>query len=650
MGLTEKEQQKIHQNESENNVYKVQLDKFFEKQMQTHEIINVCSTPNILKIFNSTARKVVLSQSDLENAVSSADLGNKGHREGHDIAKSEIYKLPESIRSPILMLKGNSRNSNSVVMLTEMINKKGENVFVPIALDRQKGKISDISTMYGKKNLSKYLSDHLSDILAINIKKADMLANIGVQFPKSIYDTVVCFDNSIAYSTANVKYPDKKILKGAEKEMTEQEMQANTPDIAHTVDERIDNMAENAKYSIFQISTHSETTFFKDSTSSDINDTLKRYADCDGFYLDFIKDCERISEVEFAELKQSGEAVFCAEINVDNDLLTVWDAEKVAQDHDLENVLNNLKDHGTLDLNYKTFKTIEWEEENDEKLFDLDYDDGISPLEMYDSFDTEETAPVMTEKENFCLFTVEIYGEVMEYRDNTTSDINALMNRYVECEGNLPSFTENCTQISSVEFAELEQYYNPLFCAKINIDENSFSVWDNEKFADESLENVISSIKENGTVNLDYQEFAKINDTDELTIEYLDFSESLDNAYDDFLYHNGIFNDEHIAFVDKHGQLPDDLNTANNRDIVTEYINIQLESGSNLSESQKETLIELKNQISEIKEMETKLGIDENDLSFIAETKNACAWTNEAQKKIDERNAGLDNQNRDDPF
>ena len=55
-----------------------------------------------------------------------------------------------------------------------------------------------------------------------------MLANIGVQFPKSIYDTVVCFDNSIAYSLENVKYPDEKNFEksGDDKSMTEQEMMA----------------------------------------------------------------------------------------------------------------------------------------------------------------------------------------------------------------------------------------------------------------------------------------------------------------------------------------------------------------------------------------------------------------------------------------
>gem|GEM_PF-3172215 len=44
-----------------------------------------------------------------------------------------------------------------------------------------------------------------SDILAVNEKKADMLANIGDQYSKFIHDTVVCFDNSIAYTPANIK-------------------------------------------------------------------------------------------------------------------------------------------------------------------------------------------------------------------------------------------------------------------------------------------------------------------------------------------------------------------------------------------------------------------------------------------------------------
>ena len=202
--------QKMEQNESENNVYKKQLDKYFGGTMPSHEVINVCSTPNVLKLLGSTAKKVVLNQKDLENAVAESKSGSKSHTEGHDISKEEIYKLSEALRNPIMILKGNKRNQNSVVLITDLTNKDGEKVFVPIALDRQNGKISNISSLYGKKNLSKYISEHLSDILAVNKEKAGMLADTRDQYSQSIYDTVTRYDDSIAYTTANVKYPNQE--------------------------------------------------------------------------------------------------------------------------------------------------------------------------------------------------------------------------------------------------------------------------------------------------------------------------------------------------------------------------------------------------------------------------------------------------------
>lgn len=197
--------QKIQQNKSENRVFRNQLDKFFSGQMSSNEIINVCSTPYILKELGSTAKKIVLKQKDLTNAVSNLETQKRNHTKGHMIDSEEIYKLSDAIRTPILVLKGNSRNENSVVLVTDLINKYGENVLVPISLDRQGGKISNIASIYGKKNLTNYLTEHSSEILAINTKKVGVLANTGVQFSQFINDTVTYYDDSIAYSTANVK-------------------------------------------------------------------------------------------------------------------------------------------------------------------------------------------------------------------------------------------------------------------------------------------------------------------------------------------------------------------------------------------------------------------------------------------------------------
>ena len=50
--------EKIQQNRSENRVFRKQLDKYFQGKMPSHEVINVCSTPNILKLLNSTASRI----------------------------------------------------------------------------------------------------------------------------------------------------------------------------------------------------------------------------------------------------------------------------------------------------------------------------------------------------------------------------------------------------------------------------------------------------------------------------------------------------------------------------------------------------------------------------------------------------------------
>lgn len=203
---------KIQQNKSENTAYHKQLDTFFNGNMPSHKIINVCSTPNVLKLLHSTAKKIVLNQKDLENAISSKKTKNGEHTEGHNISKEEIYKLSDEIRNPIMILKGNERNKNSVVLITNIVNQNNERVFVPISLDRQNGKISNISTLYGKKNLSNYISQHMHEILSLNIEKTGLLADTGVQFSQSIGDTVIRSYDSISPSTEKVNSSEKNII------------------------------------------------------------------------------------------------------------------------------------------------------------------------------------------------------------------------------------------------------------------------------------------------------------------------------------------------------------------------------------------------------------------------------------------------------
>ncbi len=215
--------EKLHQNQREDSSYRDQVERYLNGTMPSYERFNLGSNPNILKLLESQAESVVLNQSDLKNALSDKNVKTKNHTEGHEIPVSELYKLSEEIRNPIMVLKGSPKNPDSIVMITELKNKDGANIIAPIALDRQNGTVNKITSLYGKDDIARYLQHHESDILAVNIEKAEKLyRDIGFQLPK--LDTVLCFDNSIAYSTQNVKYPQENKLEqeqSAERHTTE---------------------------------------------------------------------------------------------------------------------------------------------------------------------------------------------------------------------------------------------------------------------------------------------------------------------------------------------------------------------------------------------------------------------------------------------
>lgn len=244
------------------------------------------------------------------------------------------------------------------------------------------------------------------------------------------------------------------------------------------------------------------------------------------------------------------------------------------------------------------------------------------------------------EKESYSIFCIKSGGETAYFREENT-DIDTFVKRLADCNGNYPEFLKGCIKISEVEFAELEQTEKnpPAFGAKIDLDYDEIyqykllNVWDNEKIAFVSLEETIQNVRETGTVNLEYIDFARDDDTVELESEYLDAAQHLNDVYDDFMYHRDIFNDEHIKFIDEHGGLPDNLDSAENRALVSEYINTQLDGG-NITEAQRESL---KNLQQEIRDFEEPL--------FYQEVEKISEWCEEAKEKASERLNERENQN-----
>lgn len=79
--------------------------------------------------------------------------------------------------------------------------------------------------------------------------------------------------------------------------------------------------------------------------------------------------------------------------------------------------------------------------------------------------------------ENFCLFSVEINGDVKYFQDKSCT-IDELVKRYADCNGYIPDFTVSCERISEARYAEIQQSNTaqPNFSAEFDVDNDDLII------------------------------------------------------------------------------------------------------------------------------------------------------------------------------
>ena len=202
--------EKIKRNANEDRIFSGKIDDFLNGRLPPQEVVKIGTTPYCLRALNVEAIPLVVTQGVLANSIESSqklsNRMNRKHTEQHNIPRETIKLLPQALRNPILICKGNTKDS--LVVISELKDKQRDNIIVPIMLNvkGQHGRVNKVSTIHGKKNIENYL-DKLTknnSVLAMNKEKADKLyLDTGVQSPQST--TIICFDNSISYSLKNVK-------------------------------------------------------------------------------------------------------------------------------------------------------------------------------------------------------------------------------------------------------------------------------------------------------------------------------------------------------------------------------------------------------------------------------------------------------------
>lgn len=292
MLLSGKETRKLRQIENDNNAYLKQLDRFSQGKLKHFDTINLGNAFNLFEMLHIPTTELVVAQSVISNSLMSEDQGNANHSQGHDLDYVILKEIPDSIRNPILVING--KFPDTIVVVTELLNKENSNIIIPISLNQRgiKSSVNKITTIFSKKHLLNYLNRFQNDILAYNKEKAEKLfTTIGCQLPKTT--SAICYDNSITYSLANVKYPEEKNLqenqknKGDVKPMTEQQMLAQIEALRKefegkfsAMEEKFNNLSSEVQTINKFVAAMTEAQGFE-QTMSEIESVTKQLTGCE---------------------------------------------------------------------------------------------------------------------------------------------------------------------------------------------------------------------------------------------------------------------------------------------------------------------------------------------------------------------------------
>lgn len=163
---------------------------------------------------------------------------------GHGLTEEQLLQALNGVKNPAMIIEGS--RDGSLIAVTDLKDQKDREIIVAIELNKTSGfqEVNQVSSAYGRENFADFLDRQMEQgkIIAVNEEKAnDMLHSIGKKYPKE--NTFISFDNSIAYSTQNVKTPDEK-----SSEITEEKSSISLMPVLNAIhqkhEDRIDSLQE----------------------------------------------------------------------------------------------------------------------------------------------------------------------------------------------------------------------------------------------------------------------------------------------------------------------------------------------------------------------------------------------------------------------
>ena len=213
--LSQEESDKQAQNSAEQEKFASDFHALLSgDRMLASRPLVIGATPNVLTICGADGSlNLTIAKSVIDKAMRPEVRDENGRltgKTGHGLTEQQILDALENARNPIMVLKG--AHERSLLIITEVLDDHGRNIVLPVDLSATSAicEVNAVRSTYGRDSLQSFLDKAFAEdrVLAVDMKKADeMNLSNGKWYPEAI--SFIRFDNSIAYSLKNVKYPEQ---------------------------------------------------------------------------------------------------------------------------------------------------------------------------------------------------------------------------------------------------------------------------------------------------------------------------------------------------------------------------------------------------------------------------------------------------------
>ena len=168
-----------------------EIDNWLDGKMPKDHLFHFGDTPSVLKQLGAKQLPIVLPEDRILKFTTDYN--------DHPVPLDEVKKLPSEIADPIMILPGTINGKllpNSFAIITEMVDKDGNDVLVAIHLNGMENHylVNRIATIFGKDNYKGYLKGMVNlfekenvGILYADKKRAKSWATSDrVQFPSLV--------------------------------------------------------------------------------------------------------------------------------------------------------------------------------------------------------------------------------------------------------------------------------------------------------------------------------------------------------------------------------------------------------------------------------------------------------------------------------